>query len=266
MRAEASAQALREQRRSLLWWTLGLASVIALTVAFYPWIRDDPALAELGEDLPESLRALFAGGELDIASPAGYLNSQVFALTAPLLLLVFAIGAGAGAVAGEEERGQLDLVLAQPLRRRSYVVQRLLALGALVVALGAVLFATVVLGSRIVGLEIASGRVLAASVSVTLLTLLFGALALAVGAVRPGRARAIAVAAGLAVTAWLLDGLAQFVGVLETARPLSPYYQALGRNPLREGALWGEWALLAGAIVVLAIAGALGLERRDVRQ
>lgn len=266
MRAEILVQALREHRRSLLWWTLGLASVVALTVAFYPWIRDDPALAELGEDLPEPLRALFAGGELDIGSPAGYLNSQVFALTAPLLLLIFAIGAGANAVAGEEERGQLDLVLAHPVRRRVYVAQRLLALGTLVAALGAILFATVTLGSRLVDLEIASGRVLAGSVSVALLALLFGALALAVGAVWPGRARAIATAAGLAVAAWLIDGLAQFVSVLEPVRPLSPYYQALGANPLREGALWAGWALLAAGVAVLAVGGALGLERRDVRQ
>ena len=93
------------------------------------------------------MRALFAGGELDIASPAGYLNSQVYALMAPLVLLIFAIGAGAGAVAGEEERGTLDLLLAHPLRRRDYVVQRFLALAALVSALTVVLLATVALGS-----------------------------------------------------------------------------------------------------------------------
>ena len=52
------------------------------------------------KDLPESVRALFAGGELDLASPVGYLNSQVYALMAPLLLLIFSIGAGAAAVAG----------------------------------------------------------------------------------------------------------------------------------------------------------------------
>ena len=37
---------------------------------------------------------------------------------APLILLIFAVGAGADAVAGEEERGALDLLLAHPLRRR----------------------------------------------------------------------------------------------------------------------------------------------------
>src|SRR5262245_66674443 len=105
MATEVLVQSVRERGRSLLWWTLGLVGLIGITVAFYPSIRDDPGLAEFGENLPESLRALFIGGELDLASPVGYLNSQVYAAVAPLVFLVFSIGAGAGAVAGEEERG-----------------------------------------------------------------------------------------------------------------------------------------------------------------
>jgi hypothetical protein len=169
MPLEVFAEALRERRRSLLWWTLGLAALVALNVAFYPSVRDDPALGDYARDLPESLRALFAGGELDIASPAGYLNSRVFALLAPLLLIVFAIGAGSAAVAGEEERGALELVLAHPIRRRDYVLQRFLGLAVVVAALTIVLLATVALGSRLVDLEISFGKLVAASVGVGLL-------------------------------------------------------------------------------------------------
>ena len=259
-------EALRERTRSLLWWSLGLVLLIAVTIAFYPSIRDDPALSDYAKDLPESLRALFAGGELDLASPSGYLNSQSFALPAPLVLLIFAVGAGSGAVAGEEERGTLDLLLAHPVRRRDYVVQRSLALGVLVSALGAALLAAVALGSSLVDLDIGFDRLVAASVSVALLAFFFGALALAAGAIRPGRAQAIAISAGIAVAAWLLDGLAQAVDALDAWRPLSPYYQALGRSPLREGAPWTGWALLAIARVLVVAIGAIGLERRDARQ
>jgi len=266
MRAEVVLQTLRERRRSLLWWSLGLVAFVALNIAFYPSIRGDTSINDYVKDLPESLRGLFAGGELDIASPAGFLNSQVFALMAPLILLIFAVGAGADAVAGEEERGTLDFLLSHPLRRRDYVVQRVLALTVLVAGLSAVLLATVWLGSLAVDLEIGFGRVLAASASVGLLALLFGVLALAAGSVWPGRARAIAVAAGVAVAAWLLDGLGQAVDVLDAWRPLSPYYQAVGRNPLREGAPWSGWGALAAATALLAAVAAAGLERRDLRQ
>jgi ABC-2 type transport system permease protein len=266
MPTEIVAETLRERGRSLVWWTLGLAGLVAVTVAFYPSIRDDPALTQYAEDLPESVRALFTGGEIDIASPAGYLNSQLFALTAPLILLIFSIAGGSGAVAGEEERGTLELLLAHPLRRRDYVVQRFVALTVLTAALAVVLLATVALGSWAVDLEIGFGKLVAASVGVALLALLFGAVALAVGAARPGRTVAIAVAAGVAVAAWILDGLALAVDALEPWRPLGPYYHALGQNPLREGAMWGSWAILALATALLVAGAAAGLERRDVRQ
>jgi ABC-2 type transport system permease protein len=266
MPLEVFAEALRERRRSLLWWTLGLAALVALNVAFYPSVRDDPALSDYARDLPESVRALFAGGELDLASPAGYLNSQIFALMAPLLLLIFAIGAGSAAVAGEEERGTLDLVLAHPIRRRDYVLQRFLTLTVLVAALTMVLLATVALGSRFVDLDISFGKLIAASLSVGLLALLFAAVALATGAIRPGRAPAIAVGAGLAVAAWIFDGLARSVDALEAWRPLAPYYHALGQSPLREGAPWAGWALLVAATAIVVALAAFGLERRDTRQ
>ena len=266
MRTEVLLEALRQRRRSLLWWSLGLVGLVALNVAFYPSVRDDQALSDYAKDLPESVRALFAGGELDITSPVGFLNSQVYALLAPLVFLIFAIGAGAAAVAGEEERGTLDLVLAHPVRRRSYVVQRFGALALLVLGLSLLLLAVVAAGSRLVDLEIGFDRLLAASTSVWLFALLFGTVALAAGAVRPGRATAIAAAAVLAIASWLLDGLGQAVDVLEPLRPLSPYYQALGRSPLREGAVWGAWAILAAATALLALVAAFGLERRDLRQ
>ena len=266
MRNEVLVEALRARRRSLLWWSLGLAGLVGLTVAFYPSVRDDQALSDYMKNLPESVRALFAGGELDIASPAGYLNSQLYALMVPLVFLIFAIGAGAAAVAGDEERGLLDLVLAHPVRRRDYVVQRFVALALLVAALSLLLLAVVAVASRLVDMDIGVDRLLAASTSVWLLALLFGTVALATGAVRPGRTAAIAVAAALAVASWLLDGLSQAVDVLDALRPLSPYYQALGRNPLREGAVWGAWAILAVATAFLALVAAFGLERRDLRQ
>ncbi len=266
MPTEVLAETLRERGRSTLWWAIGLVALVALTVAFYPSIRDDTALSDLSKDLPDSLRSLFVGGELDITSAAGYLNSQIFALVAPLVLLVFSIGHGSGAIAGEEEQGTLDLVLAHPVRRRDYVLQRFGAMTVLVGVLAVVLFLSVAVGAVPVDLQIGLGKLAAGSVSVGLLALLFGTLALAVGAVTPGRATALSVAAGAAVVSWLFDGLSHTVSALESVRPVSPFYQALGRNPLRNGPPWVGWAVLAVVTVVLVVIAVAGLERRDARQ
>lgn len=266
MPTEIALQMLRERRRSLLWWGVGISALVALNVAFYPSIRDSSALAGYAKDLPETLRALFAGGELDLASATGYLNSQVFALMAPMVLLIFAIGGGAGAIAGEEERGELDLLLAQPVDRAALVWQRFLALVLLIAALAVALLMTVAVGSLLVDLQIGFDKLLAASVSVALLSILFAAVALTAGAIRPGKGQAITIASGLAIAAWMLDGLAQAVSALDPWRPLSPYYHALGTNPLRDGAPWGGWALLIAMTAICLVAAAAGLRKRDIQQ
>jgi ABC-2 type transport system permease protein len=263
---EVLAETLRERRRSLLWWGLGIVGLVGLTVAFYPSVKESTGLSDYAKDLPESLRGLFVGGEIDLTTGPGYLNSQVFAVTAPLILLIFSIGAGARAIAGEEEQGTLDFLLAHPLRREEFVAQRFAATFVLVVALSAILLVTVAVTSALVDLEIGFGKLIAASGGNALLALLFGTLALATGAVWPGRGRASAVATGVAVAAWMLDGLGQAVDWLDPFRPLSPFYQAIGTDPLREGVPLGSWAILLGLTAAFVCAAVMGLARRDLRQ
>ncbi len=65
----------------------------------------------------------FAGGT-DFISPVGYLNSQLFFLMLPIILGIFAISLGSDALAGEEGRGTLDLLLSTPLSRRKAVLEK----------------------------------------------------------------------------------------------------------------------------------------------
>lgn len=266
MNAEIILESSREHRRSLVWWGVGITLFIGINLVFYPSIRDSTGLSDYSKDMPEAVRALFVGGELDLTSPSGYLNSQIFALMAPTLLTIFAVSAGAAAIAGDEERGLLDLRLAQPVTRGSLVLQQFfwLVLGTLILAV--VLAGTVALGSIPFDLTISFGKVVAATVSTALFALLFGALALAVGGTTPGKARAIAVAAAAATVSWVLDGLSKAVSWLDPFQDISPYYQAFGQNPLTNGAPWLGWTFLAAAIAVLVGVAVLGLSRRDVRQ
>jgi ABC-2 type transport system permease protein len=266
MGTEVLRETLLDRRRSLIWWSVGIVALIAINLAFYPSIRDSAGLSNYAKDLPESMRAMFIGGELDLASPVGYLNSQVFALVVPGLFLIFSIGAGARAVAGEEERGTLDLILAQPISRGDYLIQRYLALLAQIAGLALVVLAAVIASDALVDLEMGVDKLVAATGGAALLGSLFAAVSMAMGAAVPGRGRAIAIGAGLATAAWLLDGLSQSVSSLEPFRPLSPFYQAVGHSPLREGVPWGAWALLAGASAVVVYLAARALNRRDIRQ
>ena len=81
---------LRDQRRALLWWGIGLAVLAAFTVAFYPSFANTPGFDSILEEMPEALARAFMGEVTDLTSPTGYLNSQLFVVFLPLLFLVFA--------------------------------------------------------------------------------------------------------------------------------------------------------------------------------
>jgi ABC-2 type transport system permease protein len=258
------SKTLLDVRRALVWWSLGLIGLAAMMIAVYPTVRDNPDLNKLVEDYPEALKAFIAfGGDVDYVSGAGYLGSELFAFMVPLLLLIAAIGAGARAIAGEEERGTLDLLLANPLSRRRLVIEKLAALAVEVLALALVLFAALLIGVEAVAMEVSVAHLAAATTSAALLALAYGAIALFIGAVSGRRAVAIGIAAAGAVAAYLVNSLSALVDLFDAVKVASPFYHYVASDPLRHGLAITHVAfllVLAAAATMLAV---VGFERRD---
>lgn len=256
---------LRDLRRAFFWWSLGLVGLVALMVSVYPSVRDNEALNKLVKDYPEALKGFVAfGGEIDYVSPAGYLGTEVFSLMVPLLLLIAAIGAGARAIAGEEERGTLDLLLANPLSRKRVAFEKLAAVVAEIGALGLVLFAALEIGARAVALDVSTWHLAAATASAVLLALSYGAIAFLLGAGTGQRGRATGITAALAVSAYVLNGLAPLVGAIEPLQKVSPFYHYAASDPLREGLAAGHAGVLIGVAVVAGALAPLAFDRRDL--
>jgi ABC-2 type transport system permease protein len=233
--------------------------------AIFPSIESSPELNELVESYPDVLKSLFGiveGG--DLTSGAGYLDVELFSFMLPLLVLVLAIGSGARTFAGEEDAGKLELVLSYPVRRRGAVLAKGAAVAAEIVVVCAASGAAMLLFDPLVGLGLSLGNLVEALVSIAALALLFGWSALAVGAAVPSRALAIGIPAGAAAAAYLVSGLHELAGWLDPFRLLSPFW-LVGSSPLQRGADgWGILVVAVAAVVVL-LAGARLVERRDLQ-
>jgi ABC-2 type transport system permease protein len=191
------------------------------------------------------------------------MDAELFSFMLPLLVLVLAIGSGARTFAGEEEGGRLELVLAYPMARRAAVLAKAAAVAGEVFLVCAVGFAALAVLDAVVGLELSLSRLGAAFGGLAALGLLYGWLALAVGAAVPSRVLAIGVPAGYAAAAYLVGGLHALAGWLDPFRFLSPFW-LVGSAPLQNGANgWGALAVLAAAVAALA-AGAILVDRRDL--
>jgi ABC-2 type transport system permease protein len=255
---------LWDERRALFWWTLAAGVLSGLVVLLYPSIGAAPELEEMLERMPPAFRALM-GEVVDIASPAGFVSFRVFSFIAPLVFLIYTIGRGTGAIAGEEQRGTLDLVLAHPVPRWRFVVEKFAALliGGAVVGLG--LWLGIVLAALAVNVELSFGRAAEATVAAVVFAYAHGALALALGAATGRTGLSSGVTAAVAIAGYLLHTLGLLVDWLEPFRILSPFYFYLDANPMLNGIDAGH--LLVLALLTLAGVGyaAFAFQRRDVR-
>ena len=259
---------LADHRRSFLWWSLAMAVVVGSTVGLWPSIRGQDQLEDLMRDLPEALRSLFGGGEgISFISPPGYLQSRLFSLLLPVLLLVFGIGVGARAVGGAEESGNLELLLAHPVTRRRVLAERYLAMVGLLLGLTAVgLVSLVVLAPAVDLLEgVAPSRVVTAGAAVLAIALLHASLAFAAGCVWGRRGTAIAVAGVVAVGGYVLQGLIAATDALDPARFFSPWHWYLERNLLVFGPGFQAIVLPLLVSAVVTVTGAWVFVRRDLR-
>lgn len=259
------AKTLRDLRRSFLWWSVGLAGMAALMVSVYPTVRGNSSLNKLIEDYPEALKGFVGfGGELGYTTPSGYLGMELFSLMIPLLLVIAAIAAGAAAIAGEEDRGTLELLLSLPISRSRIALEKFLALVVESTALGFVVWLSLWLGARAVGMDIAATKIAAATASAVALAVAYGAIALLVGCATGRHGLAIGLTAAAAVAAYLVNSLAPLVSALEPVQKASPFYHYAVDNPLRTGLAPTHFLILVAIAATAAGVAALAIERRDL--
>jgi hypothetical protein len=258
-------KSLRDLRRSFAWWTVGLAGYVALIASVYPTVRDNPDLEKLVESYPEALKAFVAfGGQFDFTSAAGYLGSELFSFMMPALFLVAAVGHGAGTLAGEEERGTIDLLLSSPLSRTRVALEKLAAMCVELAALGAVLWLALWVGARAFSMEVSVAHLASATALLVVLALAYGAIAFMVAAATGRKTLAIGLTVALAVGAYLVNSLASLVEVLEPFQKATPFYHYAVADPLRQGLdPWHTLFLLAVGAGAAA-AGVLLFDRRDL--
>lgn len=250
-------------RGQIIGWGIALSLLGLLTISLYDTIAaQQEQFEQLLKNYPPEFTAFF-GDMSKIATPAGYLSIEFFSL-APIILGVFAVLAGSGLLASDEENGTLDLLLAHPISRTALFAGRLLAFVATMVITLALVWLGIVLSASQTSLGIGPAALALPFVSLLAVLLLFGTLALLLSMLLPSR-RLAAMTAGVALlSSYFLTALSRLDKSLETAATFSPlgYYQS------GDAILGLNMAWIGGLLAVAAIFAALAwrrFERRDIR-
>lgn len=229
MFANVFTKTLRDERKSLTGWGIGIALTIVLMALVWPSINEMDIDALMAQ-YPEAMKEIF--NVRDMTSGVGYLNAELFSLMLPAMFIIFAVGRGARLVAGEEDDGTLETLASLPVSRRTVLLEKAGALAVGIGVLALVLWGSIVVASLAIGMDIPPLHAFYGALAMFLMGLEFGLVALALGAATGRRSLAVGGAGALAGLSYLLFIAGQLVDAFRPYLVLSPFHQALSEGPM----------------------------------
>jgi ABC-2 type transport system permease protein len=262
----------RKILRDLRWPFLGTAFLLVLFETLWVKITDRvtkeviPAILAkipkkdlfdiLFRDSGKLVQAVLGGESIDLSDTGDLLSVGYVHPLPTTLLLVWALGRGAGALAGELERGTMELLVAQPIARWRIVMTHLCVDLVTIPSLALCMWLGTLLGAYIVPLhhphlyDFWKGVVLAASLGLALT-----GLTLTISSLGRSRWRVLAWAIALALVMSLLNILGHLWDVLTPYRPLSIFYYYQPQTTV----LKDQWTVAVAGMQVPTLAVLLGV-------
>lgn len=226
-----------------------------------------PPLRETFAGLTDSLPAAFDQilGNVSMATPAGWINAEMMSMMGPGFLIATAIISAAAATAGEEQARTMALLLSTSASRTTFLAAKTAAMVVHVLIVAVAMFAGLLVGNGIGHMGIPVGDLLAATFSMTLLGLVFGAIAMTLGAAGAQRRRTMAISAGIAGLSFVLAVFLPLSESLAWLAKLNFWYPYGANVALVNGIDWGFAAILAACSVAISGIGFVIFPRRDLR-
>ncbi|MFA5943963.1 MAG: ABC transporter permease subunit [Candidatus Thermoplasmatota archaeon] len=256
------AKALRDSRWAAVGWSVGLLALALLHMAVFPSIEGDESLQQFYDQLPDAFRNAFGGGRA-FNTLEGYLEVE-FASYAPVMMAIYALTHANRALAGEEQEGHFDFLLAQPLQRWQVVASHAgaQALGVLAIALATGF--GLIAGAFAFGIEANEGILLLAALNGVPLALAVGGITLAASAIGHRRSVPVAVGTAFLLVSFFLNALAPLADATRPLQKGSLFYHYQQSDAL--GGTMDPLYVAVGLVVWLAgaVLAAVWFERKDI--
>jgi ABC-2 type transport system permease protein len=256
--------AFSRYRGQILGWGIALSLMCLYLARFYNTIASQKDVyLEMVESFPKELMAFFSSEASEMFTPSGFLNIEYFSYM-PIIIGIFAVLAGSSMLAGDEESGTMDLILAHPVSRMGLFVGRALAF--LVATIGILVLNWIgfLIGLPGSGLSLNALEVGRPFVSLFAVLMIYGTTALVLSMLLPSRRMAAMTSGILMVASFFITALARLDENLETVAKISPmnYYQG---GMAIDGLKWGWVSGLLGISVLFVLIAWWRFERRDIR-
>lgn len=257
-------KSLVDHVRGVVAWALGVVAIVAVQLSVYPSIRDSQAeIGNIADAFPEAFQKMFR--MQDYTSEVGYLSTELFTATLPLIFIAIAVTWGARLTTEEEDSHTADVFFTLPITRQSYVATRFVTIGTVLLIVALALLISLLVGTAILDFSVPLSRFLAGAWVNLLLGAVFASLAAAIGAWTGRRGVALGIAVTLAIGFFVLYSLAPLVDSIDATTPFNPLQWTIGTQPLLDGFDAG-YSIIAIILTTICVALTfVGFQRRDIK-
>jgi ABC-2 type transport system permease protein len=253
---------LYEKRWTIIGWTVAMVAFTLMIVLLFPIFKD--TFGQALKDVPESMKSLLGNAET-YQTLSGYLDVQLINQMV-FLPVILGIVLFSGLIAGSEDKGTLQTLLAQPVKR-SRVYLDMLGAGALILAIVTVaMFIATWLSAVIIGENFGVWRFLQACVSFWLVSMLISLVGYAIGAVGGKRGFAGMITGLFFFLGYLITNLAPTVKAFKYPNYLSPFKYFNTPSVMQNGLRWSNIAVMVVASLILIGVGFVNFVKRDINQ
>ena len=259
-------------RQNMRAWLLYAAALFVIQIALAGVFNQAGAglpggMGMLVDLLPDTVRGFVGSSGLDLLTANGILAVAYNQPLTKVALIAFAVGLTASAIAGELERGTLDLLLARPLRRYELLLGNGLALLLAAFILGGSMLLGTVAGARLGGIsgEVTWGYFGWLALNTVALVLAMSGVGYLFSALARRGGQAAARTGGLIAAMFFLNWFATLWDKVKPFAPLSLFYYH-DPTAILNGApnWWVNITVLLAAAALCFAAAILVFERRDL--
>lgn len=251
---------IRSRWKAMLWWSIGLSAFTAMYT--FVWPDAEAAMTDLAD------LSIYEALGIAMQTFEDYLGSVVL-LFLPLLLGIYAIVNGTKTLAGEEDQGTLELVMARPLSRSQIVTAKALAIAV------AVLIILVLSGlgsaASVAGIKLSYETTLEPIQMFTAvlagwpIVMALAMISMFLGAFTPRRRIASMIATVILVVSYVGENIAGMVDSLDWVKPISLFtYFDTTASAFSSGAEAGDVLVLLAIAVVFFVLTLVSFQRRDI--
>lgn len=230
--------------------------------ALWPPMKD--TFVAIAEDFPAAFDSMLGG--LSLATPAGWMNAELLSIMGPGFLIATAMISAASATAAEEQARTLGLVLSTGTPRTTFLSAKATAMVTHVLIVGAAIFAGMLAANPIGDLGIPTSAMVAATVQMVLIALVYGALTLLIGVLTADKRLSLAIPGGIFAVSFIAASFLGLADSLVWLSKLNLWYPYLANPAFANGIDWGFTTLMAALAVGIGASSFVAFHRRaDLR-